>query len=274
MKAMLACSTIPELKDIKYPVLASPKLDGIRCLIVDGIAVSRTLKPIPNRHIQETLAKYDLEGLDGELMVEGDFNSVQSAVMSIEGKPRFSYWVFDWIGEPTFKRRQEIAEDIVERAKFSPAMMVRHVTLACPSALKEYWEQCLLADYEGAIVRDPHGPYKFGRSTMKQGWMLKLKKFDDDEGIIIGCHELMRNEDTSSKKLENMVPAGMLGSFEVDWNGVIVDVGTGFTEAQRIALWLRRKELLGAKLTFKYQGVSRKGVPRFPVYKTIRKDLV
>jgi len=41
---------------LQFPVLASTKLDGIRCCITNGIAVSRTLKPIPNKHIQELLS--------------------------------------------------------------------------------------------------------------------------------------------------------------------------------------------------------------------------
>lgn len=54
---------------IQYPVYASPKLDGIRCSIVDGKALSRTLKQIPNKHIFNQLSTTDLNGLDGELII-------------------------------------------------------------------------------------------------------------------------------------------------------------------------------------------------------------
>jgi len=41
--------------NIKYPVLATPKLDGIGCLVIDGNAVSRTFKPIPNKYIRQEI---------------------------------------------------------------------------------------------------------------------------------------------------------------------------------------------------------------------------
>jgi DNA ligase-1 len=70
-----------ELENLKYPVLVSPKLDGIRCLIVDGKALSRSFKPIPNLFIQSLLSKQEFNGLDGELVLEGKtFNETQSIV--------------------------------------------------------------------------------------------------------------------------------------------------------------------------------------------------
>ena len=50
MKPMLS-HTITDTSDVKYPVLVSQKLDGIRCLIIDGVAVSRNLKPIRNNRV-------------------------------------------------------------------------------------------------------------------------------------------------------------------------------------------------------------------------------
>src|SRR5690606_7804434 len=97
---MLACSNIPRPEQIKFPVYASFKLDGIRCAIVNGHPLSRTLKPIPNRFIRHTLNMPCLRGLDGELMIKGDFNAVQSAVMSHSGKPEFVYYVFDDFSDP------------------------------------------------------------------------------------------------------------------------------------------------------------------------------
>jgi DNA ligase-1 len=97
MKPLLAAK-LENLSDVRYPVLATPKLDGIRCLLWQGQALTRKLKPIPNHHIRQSLeASYRLD-LDGELMIPGaDFNGVQSAVMSEEGKPDFRYVVFDAI---------------------------------------------------------------------------------------------------------------------------------------------------------------------------------
>ena len=69
-KPMLA-SQIDDLSTVKYPVYASYKLDGIRAIIYQGVAYSRSLKPIPNKSIQEWAMqnKESLEGLDGEFIV-------------------------------------------------------------------------------------------------------------------------------------------------------------------------------------------------------------
>ncbi|MEX3614478.1 MAG: hypothetical protein VB141_12185 [Burkholderia gladioli] len=56
-KPMLAATlTKPEL--IKFPVWASPKIDGIRCVFFGGAAYSRSLKPIPNPVVQEFAARH------------------------------------------------------------------------------------------------------------------------------------------------------------------------------------------------------------------------
>ena len=94
-KPMLACSKIPHLELIAYPVLASPKLDGIRCLAGNGVAFSRSMKRIPNDYVQQVFRELELHGLDGELMLDGDFNNVQSGIMSVHGRPKFYFNVFD-----------------------------------------------------------------------------------------------------------------------------------------------------------------------------------
>ena len=57
-KPMLLPRETPDLDKLQYPIIASAKLDGIRCLIKDGVALSRTLKPIPNKSIQAWAQKY------------------------------------------------------------------------------------------------------------------------------------------------------------------------------------------------------------------------
>ena len=69
-KPMLAVKAT-SLENIRYPVLASPKLDGIRGLpIPDGkrgvSMVSRNWKPIPNNFVRTWLEMNVPAGLDGE----------------------------------------------------------------------------------------------------------------------------------------------------------------------------------------------------------------
>jgi len=275
-RPMLACSTIPELDEIKYPVLASPKLDGIRCIMGDGIAFSRTMKRIPNKFIQDTLKKLNLHGLDGELMIDGDFNNVQSAIMSgrhIE-ESKFYYNVFDDFTNPTipFKFRFEAANEKVKKLNDSRIRIVPHQKIYNKAEMEMYLRLCIESKYEGVIIRDPNAIYKNGRSTMKQGWMLKLKIFQDAEACITGFTELMHNDDTSTHKKENMISGETLGALIVQWRGKIFNIGSGFSNEQRDEIWRNKDKYINKHVTFKYQELSKYGVPRFPIYKTIRHE--
>jgi DNA ligase-1 len=101
-----------DLSKVKYPCLVSPKLDGIRALVLDGKLVSRNLKPIPNAYVRETIERYAdiLEGFDGEPVVgsptaENCFNMSSSGIMSREGEPDFKFYVFDRVGEEPYHKR-------------------------------------------------------------------------------------------------------------------------------------------------------------------------
>ena len=52
-KVMLASAY--DEKKLKYPMFASPKLDGIRCFIQDGVAYTRNGKPVRNGVIQSII---------------------------------------------------------------------------------------------------------------------------------------------------------------------------------------------------------------------------
>ena len=84
MKPMLA-SKCTDVTKLKFPVLASLKLDGVRCLVIGGRLMSRTLKEIPNHFVQDMFAGMR-NGCDGELIL-GDptapdaYRKTVSAVM-------------------------------------------------------------------------------------------------------------------------------------------------------------------------------------------------
>lgn len=281
-KPMLASSKIPVLEDINYPVMASPKLDGIRCLTLGGDVTSRNMKSIPNRHVRNTLNALRVAGLDGELMIDGDFNSVQSAIMTEAGQPKFYYNVFDCLSMPTtsFMHRSAQAKYLVADINSDYVRLVPQVWVDNANQLESLWNEWLDQGYEGAIVRDPYAPYKYGRSTLKQGWMLKLKKFDDSEAEIIGFEELMHNENPAEigelgqtkrcHEKAGMVPGNALGAFICQWGITTFKLGTGFDAEQRRIYWSTRQTIRGSLAKFKYQGVGPNGKPRFPVFLDFR----
>ncbi len=100
------------LLSIKFPVAVSPKIDGIRVLIINGEALSRTLKPIRNKGISETLAGIPYL-LDGEIVAAGgNFQESTHAVMSADAEDDWEYHVFDLIDptKPYSQRYQNLTE--------------------------------------------------------------------------------------------------------------------------------------------------------------------
>jgi DNA ligase-1 len=281
-KLMLSCNTLPNIDtEINYPVLASGKLDGVRGCVQEQQLVSRSLKAHTlNRHATSYLSRAIFEGLDGELCLAGEswnnFNANQSAFTTQSGEPKFIWHVFDDISKPFMSahKRKTLAK---ERAQVLfdlgyPVFFCEQELIYDPSSLRYMYDKKREEGYEGLILTDPNGLYKHGRSTLKQGTSLKLKPSSDSEALVIDFIELEHNLDAgNSIKKENMVPGNMLGALIVRWNGVMFNIGTGFSLAQRIEIWTNRDKYLNAFATFKYMEVfPDTGIPRSPVFKGFR----
>lgn len=284
IRPQLASSEIPDIyTQVRWPKIMQPKLDGICCLAVNGVAMSRTMKPIPNKYVQKVFKELSLHGLHGELMVEGDFNSVQSAIMSEEGEPDFYYVVYDLWNTvlPYSTRNPHLIELVLSYNNRHICAIdggVVNSPYECELELKHYIE----VGYEGAMLRDPDSLYKQGRHTLKSQALMKLKKFYDDEAIILGFEEKLSNNNVQEKdergyskrshKKEGMIPASTLGSLIVSWKGLQFNIGSGYDDIMRKYIWDNQESLIGKFVTFKYQELSKYGVPRFPVFKCIREE--
>lgn len=276
-KPMLASNV--ELESVIYPVYVTPKYDGIRCVIRGGQALSRQLKPIPNRHVQKIL-KGCPDNLDGELICHGKtFNQIQSEIMREDGEPEFSFYVFDIIDtKAPYLDRMEKLEDMelpTVCKKVIPSEINNEEELleAEREAVEEF-------DFEGLMIRTGDGPYKYGRSTAKQGYLCKLKRFTDAEAVIIGYDELMHNNNEQtidalgyakrSQKKEGMIPADTLGAFIVRDGEKTFKVATGMTAADRQEYWNNREEMIGKLVKYRFQEAGAKDLPRFPTFLGIR----
>lgn len=283
MKPMLAYQKTPPLDQLRYPLYASPKIDGIRCLTLEQGAVSRSLKPIPNNHIRNTLRELGVDGFDGELCVEGDFNSVQSAVMSVHGEPKFTYNVFDiaYGAKYSFADRLDmLAKDyyrLSDKAK-EIVKLVPQLLITSSHNLDIYWTICETDGYEGVITKAPEKSYKYGRSTLNEQGSVKLIRWHRAEATIVGMEELYHNNNEAeinalgnqvrSHKLEGQVAGDTLGALVCVMNtvdgAVEFKVGSGFDAAQRLTIWNR--DVIGKTITFKYKELSKYGVPRHPIF--------
>lgn len=281
-KPMLA-ATITETAALPFPLIASPKLDGIRCIVRGGVAYSRSNKPIRNRYVQLQVAAHaeTLEGLDGELIVGSPtapdvYRVTNSAVMSIEGEPRFRFYVFDDIHrrDTPFERAHQTLQ---ERSFPAFVEVLTHRIVQSEAELLILEGGLLDLGYEGVMLRSPDGPYKMNRSTMKEGYLMKLKRFSDSEAKCIGFGELMHNQNEAvinelgrtsrSAAVDGLVPGNTLGYLLCQTGeGVEFKIGTGFTAADRDALWAKRDTLPGLIVKFKSFEVGVKEAPRHPVW--------
>ncbi|NCC40371.1 MAG: ATP-dependent DNA ligase [Gammaproteobacteria bacterium] len=290
MKPMLACTAGPE--HIQAGYLVAPKLDGIRALHVPGAGlVTRALKPIPNEFIRSVWRSVALNGLDGEL-IQGDptapdvFRRTTSAAMRRDGEPHAVFHVFDDFTDhaaPFTERlaRLEARVAVLTQAGYPVALVPQ--TRIGPTNPLEAVETAILAEgYEGLIARNPATPYKFGRSTLREARLLKLKRFDDGEAVILRAVELQRNANAAERNalgyLERstaqagLVPGGMLGALEVRdmVTGVEFSIGSGFDHATRVALWTARDALPGRLVAYRHFPIGAYDRPRFPTFKGLR----
>ena len=290
-KPMLA---VEAPKEIRFPVYASAKIDGIRAANQDGVLKSRKLKPIPNRFVQDYLGKDVFHGLDGELTVgpANDKNVMQattSGVMSREGEPDFTYWVFDFwtAGVMPYGERLGIMQRAVKDgalAAYPRIQLLPQVLIHNDEELRAFESVIVGQGFEGIMVRNPLGAYKFGRSTAREGYLLKVKRFTDGEAVVIGAEELLHNANEAtmdelgytkrSSHKDGKVPMGTLGALRVRdlVTGIEFNIGTGYTAAKRAELWAMwlAGTLLGKIAKYKHFEVGVKDAPRFPVFQGFR----
>lgn len=279
----LLAETVDDIADLRYPLLASIKLDGIRAVVRDGVLLSRSLKPIPNRYVQSILGRPEFNGLDGELMVNGTFQAVTSAFMSEDGEPDFYYAVFDNTQNPGLPFAIRLAT--LDQFPTSPHLRkVVQVDVRSASELQAVYERALAEGHEGIMVRSLEGRYKHGRSTLREGILLKWKPFADSEATVVGFEERMHNGNEAttnalgrterSSHQANLVPMGTLGALvcsnQAKWPGVTFNVGTGFDDATRAKIWANRSGYIGATIRFKFQAIGTVDKPRIPVFEGLR----
>ena len=293
-KPMLASRDIPTAEQIRYPVLTSWKLDGMRCLIKDGKAVSRTFKAIPNDFTRNWCEANLPEGLDGELMLRdltGSFHAASGAFRRKTGEPDFVFAAFDLVTDgdidrPYAERYQDLLafQGGIDPAHFA---VVPHEMVHSAEELLEAYENFLQIGYEGLMVNCPESGYKCGRSSLKQGILLKFKPFQDEEALVMGMTELLRNGNEKTEDAfgrakrashrENKTLGGTLGSLQCKFaDGTEFSVGSGFSAELRQEIWDDgdQGEIIGAWVKIKHQpppGGRKAGVaPRFPTFLGIR----
>ena len=280
-RPMLAAEA--DLDKLQFPILVSAKLDGVRAIVRDGVVYSRSNKPIPNKYVQQMyghLNYYDGELIVGPPTAKDVYRRTVSAVMSKNDTTGCDarFFAFDHIENQTdpYKLRY---------AKLNDAHAIKHTQVSVHNM-----EQLLMVEqemldngYEGLILRDSIAPYKNGRSTVREGYLLKLKRFSDCECRIIGFIEREHNDNPAttnelgrtkrSSHQENKYGRGDLGALILRHpEGYEFNCGTGFTDEERARIWDNRKDYMGLMAKVKYFAVGMKDKLRHPVWLGLRDE--
>jgi len=279
------------LSSIKFPVYVSPKLDGIRAITLNGELVTRNLKGVRNTYIAK-----DLKGLslfDGELIVGSPTDSrcmgnTSSGVMAFGGEPDYTYWVFDipTDDDTPFETRIRMVQDAATITNHPRIKVVPHDIVRNVEELIAYEEERVNEGYEGVMVRSIDGPYKYGRSTLREGYLMKLKRFIDGEAVVIGMQEAEENQNVATKDAlgrtkrsthqENKVGKGMLGGLLVrdpKFGDMTLAPGV-MNHLDRLHFFNNPHDIMGRRVHWRAFGYGMKDLPRFPRYYGIREEMV
>ena len=239
--------------------LASEKLDGVRAYWDGENLLSRQGKKL-NAPLSFT-KNFPKFALDGELYAkELRFEEIQASVMDKlpdeKAWSRLKFHVFD-VPEASgglLERLSELEKFILQNPQAGQNLkIIKQVKVKDNAEFEAFAEAVIAKSGEGAVVREPNAAYERGRSQN----VLKYKKFNDAECVVV-AHKVGQGKFS-----------GLLGSVVCEnlSDKKRFKIGSGFSDKERA-----NPPKIGSVITYKYQNLTAKGLPRFPVFLRVRED--
>lgn len=155
-KPLLAVN-VEDLSKLNFPVLCTPKIDGIRALRIGNDLVSRQFKLIKNERMRSLLSELLPQGADGEIMVQGTFQAVTSAVMTSKNSKNydgiFTYYMFDFVKNDAKKPYVERMQDMKDYFKSHPQLLKHKQAKIVPLYPKTIENVEQLIEYEIEMLK-------------------------------------------------------------------------------------------------------------------------
>ena len=196
--------------------------------------------------------------LDGELWIGRDrFDALSGTVRKIEPVDaewrQVRYLIFELPDAAgSFTDRVGQMQQLVAQARLPWLQAVGQTRVASRDALMQRLDAVMRAGGEGLMLHRADAPYLSGRSDA----LLKLKPWQDAEAIVVGH--------TPGKGKYQ----GMTGALQMAMpDGKRFRIGSGLTDALR-----RQPPPVGTRITYRYQHLTKNGLPRFPRYLRVRED--
>ncbi|WVM87805.1 hypothetical protein UMZ34_15190 [Halopseudomonas pachastrellae] len=124
--------------------------------------------------------------------------------------------------------------------------------LPSTAALERELEQVVAAGGEGLMLHHQAARYQDGRNAA----LIKFKPYDDAEAVVVGY--------TAGRGKYQ----GLVGALVVeDEQGRRFRLGSGLSDAER-----EQPPALGARVTYRYNGLTPRGLPRFARYLRLRPE--
>ncbi|WP_122861961.1 DNA ligase [Campylobacter showae] len=256
--------------------LASEKLDGVRAYWDGRNLRSRNGKILAAP--EGWSAHFPPFALDGELYTaRGEFEKIQSIVMdkmpSVAAWSEIKFHVFDVpeAGGGLLERLSELEKFIAKNPQAGQNLkIIKQIKVKDNAEFEAFAEQIVAKGGEGAVAREPNAPYERKRSKNA----LKYKKFKDAEcevtainagtgkyaGLMgsVTCKALSAAGSSSDEQNDELLQPA---------SGVKFKIGSGFSDEERA-----NPPKIGSIITYKYQNLTAKGLPRFPVFLRVRED--
>ncbi|EGQ8410630.1 DNA ligase [Vibrio cholerae] len=234
----------------------SEKLDGIRTIWTGKQLVTRNGNPISApAWFTESLPSYSLEG---ELWAgRGNFSLVQQTVL--DSQPADSAWrkislmLFDMPDAAgDYSKRYYNLIHLVNSLDLKHIRYVEHTPIKSEAELLSYLDNISEKSGEGVMLRKISARYQAGRSND----LLKLKRHQDAEATVIGYRLGMGKY------------KGKMGSMLVRTeDGLEFYIGSGFSDLERA-----EPPKIGSVITYRYNGLTTEGKPRFARFVRIREN--
>lgn len=283
----------------------SVKMDGTRCIILNGKAYTRAGKRFPNprvdillRPLLDLSAQYgywfDMEIYDHMM----EHHAQHNAVLMAHDKaipPTMCARVFDggsshdWeVPCSTYRDRFDRIAPIVQGCGSERCTVVQQLYVSDIETLQHLFHSALESGYEGLMVRDPDVLYKHGRATLKEASIFKMKPFETKDGRIIEVIQRRKlkegvvrtkNELGRTKKIHTKDSYELddnVGALKIEFSdGTTSEVtfAKGWSLKQRYEeIWLKRKKLIGMVCEVEHMSVGAKDKLRMGRLVRLRPD--
>jgi DNA ligase-1 len=293
-KPILATDFDETKLDFTNGYIVQPKIDGVRGLHLYGRSqlTGRSLKPFGNKLVP--LLFPNIVGIDGELTygptTAPDLCRTTTSVVSTHNDDRAHSLVlnaFDYVTPATvslgYFARYETLQKLLLTTYNTNVRLVPYQLVRSIEELYKYEAYCLEKGYEGVILRSPGGVYKNGRTTTREGTYLRIKRFTQEDAIVISLVEAMENTNEAVTNAlgrserptsqDGLVPKGMVGSLicrDIKTRQKIT-LGPGkMTHIERFNYWSTPDTIVGKTVSYKSFPHGVKTLPRFPTFESIR----